>query len=58
MSIGNPKKFDNLDAIERDLKMSSNMPDKADTTRVYKRENSTIKKALNFKTKRNRSKLT
>lgn len=58
MSTGNPKQFENLNAIERDLKMSANIPDKADTTRVYKRENSTIKKELNFRTKRNRSKLT
>lgn len=54
MSSGNPKKFDKLGKMKQALTEEQ----KNEVTRVYKDKNSEVKKALNFKTDKDKSKLT
>jgi len=58
MSLGNPKKFKNFDALEKELNVKEKLATASDTSRLYKDKNSRIKKELSFTTKKNRSKLT
>lgn len=54
MSTGNPKKFENLEKLKEVLKEEEN----EELSKVYKDKNHEVKKALGFKTDRDKSKLT
>ncbi|UII81218.1 hypothetical protein [Flagellimonas sp. CMM7] len=54
MSTGNPKKFKNLEKFKGVLKEEK----KEEVTRVYKDKNHEVKKALAFKTDKDKPKLT
>ncbi|WP_298792161.1 hypothetical protein [uncultured Allomuricauda sp.] len=54
MSTGNPKKFENLEKLKKVLKEEEN----EELSKVYKDKNHEVKKALRFKTDRDKSKLT
>ncbi|SNY95359.1 hypothetical protein [Flagellimonas pacifica] len=54
MSVGNPKKFKKLEKFKEVLKEEQ----KEELSRVYKDKNHEVKKALGFKTDKDKSKLT
>ncbi|MEM7484250.1 MAG: hypothetical protein AAF348_03490 [Bacteroidota bacterium] len=53
MSAGNPKKLKNLEKFKSVLK-----EEKEEVTKVYKDKNHEVKKALSFKTDKDKPKLT
>ena len=56
MSIGNPKKFEDLSKLKQTLKQGESETGN-DVTKVYKDKNYEVKKALKFKTDNDKSKL-
>ncbi|WP_430909250.1 hypothetical protein [Maribacter sp. 2-571] len=58
MSNGNPKKLKLAKALlETTLLTEATLPENEGQTRVYRKKNSRVKKALNFETGKNKSKL-
>ncbi len=58
MSNGNPKKLKLAkDLLETTLLTEATLPEDDGQTRVYRKKNSRVKKALNFETGKNKSKL-
>ncbi len=58
MSNGNPKKLKLAkDLLETTLLTEATLPEDNGQTRVYRKKNSRVKKALNFETGKNKSKL-
>ena len=57
MSVGNPKKYDKLLKLKQDIAPNSSGTED-DVTQVYKDPNHRVKKALKFKSGKDRSKLT
>ena len=56
MSIGNPKKFEDFSKLKQTLKQGESETGN-DVTKVYKDKNYEVKKALKFKTDKDKSKL-
>ena len=56
MSIGNLKKFEDLSKLKQTLKQGESETGN-DVTKVYKDKNYEVKKALKFKTDKDKSKL-
>lgn len=54
MSVGNPKKFEDLSKLKKAIIPSEN---KGDVAKVYKNKNHEVKKALKFKTSNSKAKL-
>jgi len=57
MSVGNPKKYDKLLKLKEGLAPNSSETED-DVTQVYKDPNHRVKKALQFKSGKDKSKLT
>ena len=57
MSIGNPKRFEGLSKYKKALDQSK-VESKSEQAKVYKDKNHEVKKALHFKTDKDKSKLT
>ncbi len=56
MSVGNPKKFKDLSKLDTVIKQG-NSEAKGEVAKIYKDKNYEAKKALNFKSGNNKSKL-
>ncbi len=56
MSVGNPKKFEDLSKLKKALDQTEEIP-RGGVSKVYMDKNYKVKKALRFKTDNNRSKL-
>jgi len=57
MSVGKPNNFEKFDDMERDINLNANLTQEPDSARLYRKKGSRVKKALNFSTKANKSKL-